>query len=58
MILKNIEKNKFEYLTLLLAILLSVLWGTYNLKKFDKIRINFDGKYYNQLLYADLNKEN
>ena len=55
MILKNFKNNKFEYLIILLAILISTLWGAYNLKKFDKIFINFDGKYKNQLLYADLN---
>ena len=55
MIQKNIKENKFEYLILIFAILLSVIWGTFNLNKFDKVKKNFDQRYYNQLLYADLN---
>ena len=55
MILKKIKNIKFEYIIILIAILISIVWSNYNLKKFDNIKINFDGKYYNQLLYADLN---
>ena len=54
MILKNFKNNKFEYLIILLAIILSTFWASYNLKKFDRIFINFDGKYYNPLLHSDL----
>ena len=55
MTFKNIKKNKFEYFILTLAILLSFIWGAFNLSKFDKVKLNFDQKYFNQLLYADLN---
>lgn len=47
-------KKKFELLIILFSIVISLIWSGYNLKNFDKIKINFDNKHYNQLLYADL----
>ena len=55
MVPESIKKNKFEYILILIAIFISLIWGAYNLNKFDKVKTNFDQKYYNQLLYADLN---
>ncbi len=55
MTFKIIKKNKFEYFILTIAVLLSLIWGAFNLNKFDKVKTNFDQKYFNQLLYADLN---
>jgi len=54
MIFKKIKSIKFEYLIILIAILVSICWSNYNLNKFDNIKINSNGKYYNQFLYADL----
>ena len=51
---KVYQKNKFEYLLLIISILISLVWSVYNLKNFDKIKINFEGRFYNQLLYEDL----
>ena len=55
MIFKKLKSIKFEYLIILIAILVSICWSNYNLNKFDNIKVNFNGKYYNQFLYADLN---
>ena len=55
MVIKNLKDNKFEYLIIFCAFLISILWAVYNLNKFDQHKVNFDGNYYNPLLYADLN---
>ena len=55
MLLKNSKNIKFEQIVILISIFISIIWGSYNLNKFDKIKLNFEGKYYNQLLYHDLN---
>jgi len=49
-----IKKLKFPYLIILIAILISVVTSFNNLNKFDKIKINHNNKFYNQLLYEDL----
>ncbi len=54
MLHKKLKNKKFEITIILLATILSLFLASYNLNKFDKIKINFDGRYYNQLLYADL----
>ena len=46
--------NKFFKVFIFLGVVISFFWSIYNLNKFDKIKLNFDGKYYNQLLYSDL----
>ena len=56
MLLKNNKNIKFEQIVILISIFISIIWGSYNLQKFDKIRLDFNGKYYNQLLYHDLGK--
>ncbi len=55
MLLINNKYIKFEQIIILISILISIIWGSYNLHKFDKVKLNFEGKYYNQLLYHDLN---
>ena len=55
MILKKVKNIKFEYIIILIAILVSICWSNYNLKKFDNVKINFIDRYYNQFLYSDLN---
>ena len=55
MIVGKVEKNKFEFILILFAVLVSIFWGHYNLKKFDNVKINYIDRYYNQFLYADLN---
>ena len=55
MLLKNNKNIKFEQIVILISIFISIIWGSYNLNKFDKIKLNFKGQYYNQLLYHDLN---
>ena len=47
-------KKKFEFFIILFSIIVSIIWSSYNLNKFDKIKINFDKQYYNQFLYEDL----
>ena len=51
---ENLKKNKFEYIVLLTAILLSFSWSIFNLNNFDKTKINHLGNWYNQLLNYDL----
>ena len=46
--------NRAVYIFILFGIIISFFWSIYNLSKFDKIKINYEGKLYNQLLYADL----
>ena len=48
MLLKNNNNIKFEQIVILISII-SIIWGSYNLNKFDKIKLNFKGQYYNQL---------
>jgi len=53
--MKKIYKgNKFFNIICFIGIIISFFWSIYNLNKFDKIKLNYDGAYYNQLLYADL----
>jgi hypothetical protein len=47
-------KRKFEIFIILFSIIVSIIWSSYNLKNFDKVKINFDNRYYNQFLYSDL----
>ena len=54
---KSFKKNKFEYIVVSISVLLSFLWSIYSLNNFDKTKINFDGNWYNQLLYADLGRK-
>ena len=49
-----IQKNKFILILIFISFSISIIWSHYNLNKFDKIRVNFDNKYYNSLLNADL----
>ena len=48
------KQNKFILAVILIAFFVNIAWSFYNLNKFDKIKINFEGEYYNQLLYSDL----
>jgi len=45
---------KFEYFFLIISILIGIFWSIYSLKSFDTIKINHDGRFYNQLTYHDL----
>ena len=49
-----LKGNKTFYIFIFFGIIISLFWSVYNLNKFDKIKLNHDGKLYNQLLYADL----
>jgi len=51
---KIFRGNRTVYIFILFGIIISFFWSIYNLNKFDKIKINYEGKLYNQLLYADL----
>ena len=51
---KIIKNNKFELIIFSLVFLVSVLWSIYNVKNFDNNKINFDGKFYNQIAYHDI----
>ena len=46
--------KKRKYLILFFSLSLSVLWSHFNLQNFDKIKLNYENKYYNQFLYEDL----
>ncbi len=52
--IRNLKKNKFEYAIVSISIVISLLWSIYSLNNFDKTKINFNGNWYNQLLYEDL----
>jgi len=55
--MRMIKKNKkFFFILISISILINISLSLYSLKKFDHIRLNYEGKYYNQLLYADLNR--
>jgi hypothetical protein len=50
----KIKKNKFELLLITIAFLISFAWADFNLKNFDNNKINFNGKWFNQIAYHDL----
>ena len=54
MIINKFKNYRIDYIIIFIAVLLSIFWSLYNLKTFDKLKINYEGKFYNQLLYADL----
>lgn len=51
-----IQKNlfKIEIIIIFFSIILSFYFAISDLKKFDKIKVNFENESYNQLLYEDL----
>ena len=52
--MKNQKQNKFVTISISIALIINIAWSFYNLNKFDNIKVNFEGEYYNQLLYSDL----
>ena len=52
--MKNQKQNKFVTISISIALIINIVWSFYNLNKFDNIKVNFEGEYYNQLLYSDL----
>ena len=51
---KLIQKNKYILALIFISFSISIIWSHYNLNKFDNIKVNFENKHYNPLLYADL----
>tara|TARA_Y100000768_G_scaffold227581_1_gene171817 strand:- start:5162 stop:6571 length:1410 start_codon:yes stop_codon:yes gene_type:complete len=51
-----IQKNllKIEIIIIFFSVILSFFFAVSDLKRYDKIKINFDNNSYNQLLYEDL----
>ena len=46
--MRMIKKNKkFFFILISISILINISLSLYSLKKFDHIRLNYEGKYYN-----------
>tara|TARA_B100001121_G_C18661993_1_gene609351 strand:+ start:227 stop:1633 length:1407 start_codon:yes stop_codon:yes gene_type:complete len=48
------KQNKFILILIIISLTINIAWSFYSLNKFDKVKKNFEGEYFNQLLYSDL----